>query len=236
MLQYVDVIIKFVITLNLSYLCYNLFCFNKIYKLLYSKMNDLTTIINSDVNNPSTTNDSSYKDRLCGIVAAGDSKKYFGKEYTIKDIESLTPADQEKLFNRYQVKFGKEVVTTVGNSILSLYARAIGLATPADILGIRISLNSEENLTNDLNNDPIISNSLAYALSEICYKYGVYLSPLIATLITTKHLSFNKSTTNKNTYIINNSNDNYASGEGASFTNSTSSTNTDTNNPSDPSN
>ena len=71
---------------------------------------------------------------MCAVVSAGDSKKYLGKEYTIKDTESLSPQNQEKLFQRYQVKFGREVATTVGQSILSLYARAIGLTLPSNFL------------------------------------------------------------------------------------------------------
>ncbi|XP_022094639.1 uncharacterized protein LOC110981403 [Acanthaster planci] len=34
---------------------------------------------------------------------------------------------------------------------------------------------------------------MGHLLTEVCYKYGVYLSPLTAALITTKHLEFNKS-------------------------------------------
>ena len=70
---------------------------------------------------------------------------------------------------------------------------------PVELFGIKVSLNSKERLTEDLSNDPIINNSLASALSEVCYKYGIYLSPLVATLITAKHLNFDK---NKNKCII----------------------------------
>ena len=119
----------------------------------------------------------------------------------MKDIETLSLANQEKLFWSYQIKFGREVVTTVSQSILSLYARAIGLTLPVEILGIRVSLNSEEQLTEDLSNDPIINNSLASAQSKVCYKYSMYLLPQVAILITAKHLNFDK---NKSDIIIKN--------------------------------
>lgn len=102
------------------------------------------------------------------------------------------PQEQEKIFNLYEVRFGKEIVDTLGHAILSLYARLLGIDTPVDFLGFNIDLNSEEDLTKDLNNDPIISQTMGHLLSELFYKYGVYLSPLTATLITTKHLSINK--------------------------------------------
>ena len=92
-------------------------------------------------------------------------------------------------------------MTTLGQSILSLYARAIGLTLPVEILGIRVSLNSEEQLTEDLSNDPIINNSLASAQSKVCYKYSMYLLPQVAILITAKHLNFDK---NKSDIIIKN--------------------------------
>jgi hypothetical protein len=151
-------------------------------------MSDLQKILNNDPTpalpaTATTVEPTNYKDRLCAVVSSGDSKKYLGKEYTIKDIEALSPADREKLFQRYQIKFSR-VVTTVGQSILSLYARAIGLTLPVELFGIKVSLGSEERLTEDLSNYPIINNSMASALSEVCYKYGIYLSPLVATLIT----------------------------------------------------
>lgn len=48
----------------------------------------------------------------------------------------------------------------------------------------------EEDPTKDLNNDPIINQTMSPFLSELCYKYVIYLS--LSPLITTKHLSINK--------------------------------------------
>ena len=80
-------------------------------------MDDLKTIVSNDLAPAtlSTTKNPNYKDRLCGMVSSGDSKIYLGKEYTIKDIETLSPAKQEKM-SCYQVKFGREVITTMGQS------------------------------------------------------------------------------------------------------------------------
>ena len=129
-------------------------------------MTELQTILNDSSPATATTVERvNYRDRLCAIVSSGDSKKYLGKEYTIKDIEALSPAQREKLFARYQIKFGREVVTTVGQSILSLYARAIGLTLPVELFGIKVSPNSEERLTEDMSNDPIINNRAATSTS-----------------------------------------------------------------------
>ena len=202
MLEYIDLALKVVIAVNLTYFTFDYTRCKRLYskfKSLYTKMSDLQTILNNETS-PATAETTNYKDRLCAVLSGGDSKKYLGKEYTIKDIEALSPADREKLFQRYQIKFGSELVTTV-TTILSLYARAIGLTLPVELFGIKVSLGSEERLTEDLSNDPIINNGLASALSEVCYKYGIYLSPLVATLITAKHLNFKK---DKNYSIVNN--------------------------------
>ena len=45
---------------------------------------------------------------------------------------------------------------------------------------------------------------MASALSKVCYKYRVYMSPFVATLITAKHLNSDK---NKNDCIIKGNNE-----------------------------
>ena len=165
MLEVVDLVLKLVIAIDLTYCTYEYIRCKHLYskfKSLYSKTTELQKILNDPTPAPpASAETTNYKDRLCGVVCISDSKKYLGKEYTVKDIENLSPAEQKKLFQRYQIKFGREVVTTVGQSILSLYARAIGLTLPV-------------------------------VLFYKCHKYGVYLSPLVATLIIAKHLNFEK--------------------------------------------
>ena len=158
-------------------------------------MEDLKTALE-----PETSSDN-RRDRLCVIVQAGDSNKYLGKEYTIKGIEGLTNKELEKLYPRYEAKFGKEAVTMFGNYIFGAYSKIVGLATPIEFYGYDINLDSEEDLTNDLENDPFISKSMASKLGEFYYNYGTYISPFAVTLITAKHLNFNK--TIKNPNIIN---------------------------------
>ena len=128
MLGYTDLALKLIIALNLSYFTYEYIrckhIVTKLKCLKYYKMNNFKTIMSTTGPTPmpvtSTTETTNYKDRLCGIVSSGDAKKYLGKEYTIKDIEALSPADQEKLFQCYQVKFGMEVVTPIAQLILRL--------------------------------------------------------------------------------------------------------------------
>ena len=155
----------------------------KNYKLLVNKMDDLKL--------PST-NSTSHTELLSLIAASGESKKYFGKETTVRDIVEMSPNDQEKLLQRYEAKFGHEVIKTVGNSLSSIYARCLGLATPVQVLGFNVNLASEQALADDLNNDPVIQTTLAHQLGKIWCAYGTLLAPLVAMLITAKNMDINK--------------------------------------------
>ena len=50
-------------------------------------------------------------DRLLAVVAGGNLKKYFGKEYTITDIENISVNKQDKLFARYEAKLEFDLIT-----------------------------------------------------------------------------------------------------------------------------
>ena len=158
-------------------------------------MEDVKSILNVDKN---IECNSKHRDRLCGVVSSGDSKKYLGKEFSVNEIESLNHQDEEKLYQLYEAKLGKEIVTSLGNIILSLYSPAIGLTTPIGVLGYSVNLDSEERLTTDLGNDPIVKRGMISWLSEIYYKYCFYLAPFTTMLITANHLDIKK-----NSYILN---------------------------------
>ena len=82
MLEYIDLAVKLVIATNLAYFTYEYIRCKRFYsrfKSLYTKMNDLKTILNNDpAPAPPSSETTNYKDRLCGVVSSGDSKKCFG--------------------------------------------------------------------------------------------------------------------------------------------------------------
>ena len=188
-LEYSIVFFECIIAINLTFYTYEYLRLRYKFKTVYSKMEDVKPILNADKNIECA---SKHRDRLCGVVSSGDSKKYLGKEFSVNEIESLNHQDEEKLYQLYEAKLGKEIVTSLGNVILSLYSRAIGLTTPIGVLGYSVNLDSEERLTTDLGNDPIVKSGMVSCLSEIYYKYGVYLAPFTTMLITANHLDIKK--------------------------------------------
>ena len=169
-------------------------CYN-ILKALLLNMDDLKLALEPETTDPK-------RDRLRGVIAAGDSKKYLGKDYSLQDIDALDPIQLDRLYGLYEAKFGKEVVVTVGNYLLSTYSRILGLVTPIQVMGYDVHVDSEEELTEELSKDPIIKTGMASVLSEVCFKYGPYISPLVATIITSKHLHFKKSNDLKKSNLL----------------------------------
>ena len=70
----------------------------------------------------------------------------------------MTADDQEILKQRYEVRFGNEVIKTVGNSLSSIYARCLGIATPINVLGYDVNLCDEQELIDDLINQILSLN------------------------------------------------------------------------------
>ena len=77
MLELVDLALKLVIAINLSYFTYEYIRCKSLYskfKSLYNKMTDLQTILNNPSPATATTVEQiNYKDRLCAVVSSGDS-------------------------------------------------------------------------------------------------------------------------------------------------------------------
>ena len=64
---------------------------------------------------PSIPLDDKRNDGLSAVVAGGNSKKYFGKEYTITEIENLSVNERDKLYSRYEAKLGREIISSLGS-------------------------------------------------------------------------------------------------------------------------
>lgn len=164
-----------------------------------AKLNDLATTSSTE-----TTSESLHKNRLLAIVSSGESKKYLGKEYSVDEVEKLDKEKIDKMYTSYEAKLSKEMIKSMGSCVFKLYSKALGVSLPiisqALPEGYQLGLDSEDDLTSDLEDDPFISVGLRNVLCEIYYNYGLYLSPVMMTLITSKHLTLKN---NFNPIIIN---------------------------------
>ena len=110
------------------------------------------------------------------------------------EIENLNVNELEKLYSRYEAKLGREMISSLGSSILYLYARALGSGLDfVDVIGYEFTIDSEDDLITDLGKDPFISTALSSCLCEVYYKYGKFFAPITGALISAKHFKIKKS-------------------------------------------
>ena len=120
----------------------------------------------------------SKKQKLLECVHMGNSKQYLGKVYTEDQINKLSPQETEKLFAMYEAKLSGQMVKSLGKSIIHMYSMGA-----CAMLGI----NNQDELSNDLGNDPFLNSVLQRFTCDLYYRYGFWIAPLSVGMITSKH-------------------------------------------------
>ena len=65
------------------------------------------------------------------------------------------------------------MISSLGSSIVSLYARALGSSfNLVDVMEYEFTIDNEDDLITDLEKDPFICSALSSVLCEVYYKYG----------------------------------------------------------------
>lgn len=139
------------------------------------------------LNDPSESGDElqdGATERLAAVAAGGCAKKYLGKDYSSEEIEKMDENEIKKLYRRYEARLGHDMVKSLGSSIVCVLIRAL----KHGLTDLKWEIDSEDALQKDLEQDPFLSTALSGMLCEIYYKYGNYLAPVSAALITTKHI------------------------------------------------
>ena len=131
---------------------------------------------------PDTESLLTKKERLYALAACQKTKQYLGTEFTIEQIQNMSPQDIVKYHSRYEAQLGSRIVRSVGRSIIGLYVKLIRRFAPID---------SEQDFTYDLSQDPILTKSLECLSCDLYYRFGSLLTPLTMGLITFNHLNFN---------------------------------------------
>ena len=73
------------------------------------------------------------------------------------EIENLNVNEREKLYSRYEAKLGREMISSLGSSILSFYVRALESGLDfVDVMGYEFTIDSEDDIITDLEKDPFI--------------------------------------------------------------------------------
>ena len=116
--------------------------------------------------------------KLLECVLTGNSKLYLGKVYTEEQLAKLRKEEVEKPFNNYEAKLAGQMVHSLGCSIINMYSMGA-----CAVLGIT----NQDALSEDLENDPFFNSALQRFTCELYYRFGSFLAPLSAGIITSRH-------------------------------------------------
>ena len=129
-------------------------------------------------NQPPIAIDNAKRERIYSVVASGKSKQYLGKSMSIEDVQKLTDEEIETLHDRYSSLLGSKLVKNFGQVIVKLFSNTISKYLPVD----------EEKLRHELEDNPLINNTLGSFCCNLYYKFGPLLAPVVVALITFDNL------------------------------------------------
>ena len=118
------------------------------------------------------------RERLVACVLSGNSKMYLGKEYTEEQINKMDCNDVNTLLNRYESILSAQMTKSLGKSIINLYSNIA-----CSVLGV----GNQQELSTDLECDPLLSTALQRFTCDLYYRFGTLLAPVSVGIITGKH-------------------------------------------------
>lgn len=121
------------------------------------------------------------KERLYSLAVSGKTKQYLGTEMTWDQVQSMSPENIDKYYNRYESKLGSKMIQSLGHTLINLYSKAVSNF---------VDIDSQQDLRYDLEQDPVISKGLESIGCDLYYRFGGLLAPLSMGLITFNHINF----------------------------------------------
>ena len=125
------------------------------------------------------------RERLVACVLSGNSKMYFGKEYTEEQINKMDCNDVNTLLNRYESVSSAQMTKLLGKSIINLYSNIA-----CSVLGV----GNQQQLSTNLECDPFLNTAMQRFTCDLYYRFGAFLAPASIGIITGKHYTENSIT------------------------------------------
>ena len=125
------------------------------------------------------------RERLVACVLSGNSKMYSGKEYTEQQINEMDYNSINTLLNRYESVLSSQMTKSLGKRVINLYSNLA-----CSLLGV----GNQQELSNDLECDPFLNNSMQRFTCDLYYWFGALLAPVSVGIITGKHYAKNSIT------------------------------------------
>ena len=118
------------------------------------------------------------REQLAVLVSTGKSKEAIGVQLTHEQLKRLTDKEVEKYYKRYESFVGSKTTESMVDSLLTLLTR--GLQTV-------IEIDDVDAMKKELKEDFIINKEMTDFVGGLSLKYGKFLAPISAALITAKH-------------------------------------------------
>ena len=125
------------------------------------------------------------RERLVACVLSGNSKMYFGKEYTEEQVNEMDCTNVNTLLNRYESVLSAQMTKSLGKSVINLYSNIA-----CSVLGI----GNQQELSTDLECDPFLNTAMQRFTCDLYHRFGALLAPVSVGIITGKHYAKNSIT------------------------------------------
>ena len=122
------------------------------------------------------------REQLAVLVSTGKAKKAIGVQLTHEQLKRLTDKEVEKYYKRYETFVGSKTTKSMVDSLLTLLTRGLQMVVEIDDI---------DAMKKELKEDFIINKEMTDFVGGLSLKYGKFLAPISAALITAKHIDFN---------------------------------------------
>ena len=122
------------------------------------------------------------REQLAVLVSTGKSKEAIGVQLTHEQLKRLTDKEVEKYYKRYETFVGSKTTESMVDNLLTLVTRGLQMV---------IEIDDVDDMKKELKGDFIINKEMTDFVGELSLKYGKFLAPISAALITAKHINFN---------------------------------------------
>ena len=116
---------------------------------------------------------------------SGNSKQYFGKEYTEQQINEMDSYNINILSKTYESVLSAQMTKSLGKSVINLYSNVA-----CSVLGV----GNQQDLSDDLECDPFLNTAMQRFTCDLYYRFGAFLASVSAGIITGKHYAKNSVT------------------------------------------
>lgn len=145
------------------------------------KMEADELLLNENIQTIQTEDTHNKKEKLYQLITTGKSKLYLGKQLTVEEVQSFTPEEVADYYARFQSALGAKMAKSIGTSLISLYTKT---------LNHFLKVKDVDYLSEDLTNDPIVTNTIGSISCELYYRFGNLLGPVAVALISANHIDF----------------------------------------------